>query len=74
MGDLGAGTGAVELAAAVLALHHSLAPPTAHFQTPDPNCPVQVVSGAAQPFTQPAVIKISHNPTGQAAALVVARN
>jgi len=38
MGSLFAGAGAVEIAAAALALHHQQVPPTVNFQSPAPGC------------------------------------
>jgi 3-oxoacyl-[acyl-carrier-protein] synthase II len=39
-GNLGAGGGAVELAASVLAFEHGVVPFTRNYETPDPKCPV----------------------------------
>ncbi len=44
-GNLGAGTGAVELAVSVLALQQDLIPTTLNYERPDPACPVNVVHG-----------------------------
>jgi len=70
-GHLGAGGGAVELAASVLGLGHGLVPATLNYETPDPACPVNVVAGeplAGRPGTALAVNLCS---TGQAAAVVI---
>ena len=71
-GHLGAGGGAVELAASILGLEAGLVPPTLNYETPDPDCPVQVVHGeplAGRPATAVAVNLCS---TGQAAAVAIA--
>jgi 3-oxoacyl-[acyl-carrier-protein] synthase II len=71
-GHLGAGGGAVELAASVLGLEAGLVPPTLNYETPDPACPVNVVHGeplAGRPGTALAVNVCS---MGQAAAVLVA--
>lgn len=70
-GDLGAGSGAVELAANVLALVHGRVPPTLNYETPDPECPVNVVHGSSQLVSQPTAVVLSQSSTGQAAAVVL---
>ena len=42
-GNLGAGTGAVEMAVSVLALRDGLVPHTLNYEHPDPLCPVNVI-------------------------------
>jgi nodulation protein E len=42
-------SGALEAAATLLTLQHSLIPPTANFTSLDPACNVDVVWGAARP-------------------------
>src|SRR5262249_40997745 len=44
-GDCAAGSGAVELIGSVLALVHGRVPRTLNYETPDPECPVNVVAG-----------------------------
>jgi 3-oxoacyl-[acyl-carrier-protein] synthase II len=70
-GDLGAGSGAVELAASVLALVHGRVPPTLNYDKPDPACPINVIH--ADPLTggRPAAVILNQSNTGQAAALVL---
>ncbi len=71
-GHLGAGGGAVELAASVLGLEAGLVPPTLNYETPDPLCPVNVVHGeplAGRPGTALAINVCS---MGQAAAVLIA--
>ncbi len=69
-GNLGAGSGVVELAASVLALHHGHLFPVLNYQTPDPECPVAPARssdvGAGSSF-----LKLSITPQGQAAAVLV---
>ncbi len=43
IGHLMAAAGAIELAAAILPLTHDLLPGTAHFEEPDPECPIAVI-------------------------------
>jgi len=71
-GHLGAGGGAVELVASILGLGRGLVPATLNYETPDPACPVNVVTGeplAGRPGTAIAVNLCS---TGQAAAIAIA--
>lgn len=71
-GYLGAGSGAVELLAAMLSCRHGLIPATLNYQAPDPACPVQVVSGGAHETGRRTALKLSHAATGQATALALA--
>jgi 3-oxoacyl-[acyl-carrier-protein] synthase II len=71
-GHMGAGGGAVELAASVLGLEQGLVPPTLNYEHPDPACPVNVVHGrplAGRPATAVAINLCS---TGQATAVAIA--
>ena len=69
-GHLGAGSGAVELAVSLLGLEQELIPPTLNYETPDPDCPVNVVVEPRR-MKQPTFIALNHNATGAAAAVVV---
>jgi 3-oxoacyl-[acyl-carrier-protein] synthase II len=71
-GYLGAGTGAVELAASVWGVAEGFVPPTLNYQTPDPDCPVRVIHGEPLVGAPPVAISLNHTPLGQAAAVVVA--
>ena len=70
-GNLGAGSGAVELVGSVLALNEHIVPYTRNYETPDPNCPVNVVKAEPLERGQPLALKLSQSATGQAAALVI---
>jgi 3-oxoacyl-[acyl-carrier-protein] synthase II len=69
-GNLGQGSGMVELIISLLAMSRGLVPPTLNYQTPDPECPVNVVA-QMQTTVRPAFVKLNHNATGQAAAVVI---
>jgi 3-oxoacyl-[acyl-carrier-protein] synthase II len=69
-GHLGAGGGALELIASLLAMQHGMVPITLNYETPDPACPVAVVAGSPRPLVTPYVLKICLTPIGQCAALV----
>ena len=70
-GNLGHGSGMVELVISVLAMRHGVVPPTLNYQTPDPECPVNVATELI-PTDRPAFMALNHNTTGQAAAVVIA--
>lgn len=69
-GNLGQGSGMVELVVSLLAMSKRVVPPTLNYEKPDVDCPVNVAA-VAQPTKQPAFIKLNHNATGQAAAVVI---
>jgi 3-oxoacyl-[acyl-carrier-protein] synthase II len=70
-GHLGAAGGAVQLITATLSVEHGVVPATANFSRPDPECPVQVVHGAARSRRAPAVVVVNAARTGQATAVVL---
>jgi 3-oxoacyl-[acyl-carrier-protein] synthase II len=69
-GNLGAGSGTVELIIGILALHRGLLFPTLNFSTPDPECPVTPNQENNTPSGQ-SFIKIAVNPQAQASAILV---
>jgi 3-oxoacyl-[acyl-carrier-protein] synthase II len=69
-GNLGAGGGVVELIASVLALNHGRLFRTLNYETPDPDCPIHVVSRDDQPPGD-SFISLNLTPQGQASAVVV---
>lgn len=71
MGNSGAAAGAVELAVSLLGLQHGVIPPTLNYETPDPNCPVNVTTQFT-PARSPVVLALSHKTTGQAVSLLLA--
>lgn len=71
-GNLGHGSGMVELAVSVLALGKRVVPPTLNYETPDPQCPVNVATELKW-TDRSAFVALNHNTTGQAAAVVVAQ-
>lgn len=72
-GNLGAGSGLVELAAGVLALRHGRLFPALNYETPDPDCPILVVSGDDNPPPGDCFTNLSVTPQGQASVAMVAR-
>ena len=70
-GNLGAGSGVVELVASTLALHHDKLFRTLNFATPDPECPLNVTKHCCP--AGGSFLKLSITPQAQAAAVVVRR-
>lgn len=71
-GNLGAGSGAVEAIGSVLALRHGKLFGTPSFQTPDPQCPVNLSSQAGGDPGK-SFISVNVTPQGQAAAVLIKR-
>jgi len=71
-GNLGAGTGAVEMVASVLALAHGRVPATLNYENADPDCPVRVVHGPPLPAEIGTAVLLNQATTGQAVAVVLA--
>lgn len=71
-GNLGAGSGIVELIASLLAVQHDQLFPILNYTTPDPECPVAAVcNGDVRPGA--SFINLSVTPQGQASAVIVRR-
>ncbi len=71
-GNLGAGSGMVELIASLLALQHGRLFPVLNYEEPDPGCPVAAVVDGATPAGQ-SFVNLSFTPQGQASGLLVGR-
>jgi 3-oxoacyl-[acyl-carrier-protein] synthase II len=71
-GNIGAGTGAVEMVASVLALQENLVPITLNYEQPDPLCPVNVIHGEPHRDAPPIALLLNQAPAGQAVAVVIA--
>jgi len=72
-GNLGAGSGLVELIAGVLALQHRRLFPVLNFQTPDPHCPLAVVVDPGKAEPGDSFVNLSLSPQGQASVALVSR-
>lgn len=71
-GNLGAGSGMVEIIASLMAMHNSRLFPILNYETPDPECPIAAVTdGAAEPGKN--FINLSVTPQGQASAILIRR-
>lgn len=71
-GNLGAGTGAVEMAATVLAFREGTVPYTLNYRQPDPNCPVNVIQREPARRTKPYALVLNHARIVHAIALLMA--
>lgn len=69
-GNLGAGSGVVELIASVLALKHGHLFPMLNYETPDPECPVRAVTSADIPAGS-SFLNLNVTPQGQAAVVMI---
>jgi len=71
-GNLGAGSGVVELATSLMAFGHDRLFPILNYETPDPDCPISAVAdGWSDPGT--SFINLSVTPQAQASAVLVRR-
>jgi 3-oxoacyl-[acyl-carrier-protein] synthase II len=71
-GNLGAGGGMIEAAAGVLAMHHGRLFPSLNYDTPDPECPVAMVTEKDVPAGD-SFINLNVTPQGQASAAMFRR-
>jgi 3-oxoacyl-[acyl-carrier-protein] synthase II len=69
-GNLGAGSGAVELICSLLALEHGHLFPVLNYTTPDADCPISAVTSHDVPAGD-NFVNLSCTPQGQAAAVLV---
>jgi len=69
-GNLGAGSGIVELVASVMAFGHGGLFPILNYDEPDPECPI---AGVSDPGADPgkSFVNLNVTPQGQAAAVLV---
>lgn len=70
LGNTGAACGVIELIASVLALQHRQLFPVLNYETPDPACPVEVVTSPDVPPGD-SVINLSLTPLGQASTVMI---
>jgi len=69
-GNSGAGCGTIELAGSILSLEHQMVLPTLNYETPDPECPLNVVHGEPLPIDNPVFLKTNVTRMGQASAVI----
>ena len=70
-GNFDAGSGAVELAGALLSLHNGLIPATLNYEYPDPRCRLNVTQGQAVPLTGSTALSVNRTSVGQSAATLL---
>ena len=69
MGNLGAGSGMVELIASLVSIDQGSIIPLLNYETPDAACPIQAATDSDQPGD--SFINLNITPQGQASAVVV---
>jgi 3-oxoacyl-[acyl-carrier-protein] synthase II len=72
-GNSGAGSGAMELAASLMALEADAVPATLNFQRADPQCTLNVVHGEPLKGRPTTALCVNRTSYGQSAAVVVGR-
>ena len=72
-GHMTTAAGAVEAAAAILAMHHGLIPPTINYETPDPACDLDYVPNQARPAVLKTVLSNSFGFGGINSVLIFRR-
>lgn len=72
-GHMVAASGAAEVVAAALTIHHSLVPPTINLEQPDEQCDLDYVPGRARAFAGATVLSNSFGFGGQNATLILRR-
>lgn len=73
MGNLGAGSGMVEMIASTMALQQGHLFPTLNYDQPDPDCPINVVTDGAV-AAGASFVNLNITPQGQASAVVVSKS
>jgi len=71
-GNLGAGSGTVELISSLLAMQHDRLFPVLNYETPDPECPLNVVLDTQTPPGD-SVLNLNVSPQAQASSLLIKR-
>ena len=72
VGNAAAGCGSMELAASLISLRQGIIPPTLNYQTPDPACPLNVVTGTGLKTSNRLFLKVNVTRMGQASAVIAA--
>ncbi|MDR1963398.1 MAG: beta-ketoacyl-[acyl-carrier-protein] synthase family protein [Planctomycetaceae bacterium] len=70
-GDLGSGTGAVELASVLLSFQDGQIPPTHNHHQTATDCPINVVHGKPAAFAKPFALKLNQTRMGRSFALIL---
>ncbi len=70
-GNSGSGNGLLELAGSIFGLREGIIPPTRNYETPDPDCPINIIAGSPQPTKNRVVLNLNVTRSGQASATIV---
>lgn len=70
-GESDAGAGAMELAASLLAVRHGSIPATLRYETPDPECRLNIVHGGPRPLGNRTFLTVNRTAMGQSAAAIL---
>jgi 3-oxoacyl-[acyl-carrier-protein] synthase II len=71
VGNSGAGSGLLELAASILGLSRGVIPFTLNYETPDPACDLNVVARELRPTSNKVVLNVNVTRVGQASAAIL---
>ena len=71
-GDMGPGSGAMELLVSLLAMEHDAIPPILNYTTPDPACPVNAITAKPLTGAKKIAVVLNQNREGQTIAAVIA--
>ncbi|MBI3039870.1 beta-ketoacyl-[acyl-carrier-protein] synthase II, partial [bacterium] len=73
IGHLLSAAGAVETVASLLPFVHGIIPPTLHFKTPDPECPIYCVPNNSISANPDIIMKNSYGLGGQNTSLILGK-
>lgn len=71
LGNLGPGTGAVELAASIEACRHGVLPPVLNLDNQDAECPINVVTEDGTTSDKPLALSTNFTDTGQITSIII---
>lgn len=71
LGNSGAGSGALELAASLVSLKHGAIPATLNYDRPDPSCPLNVVTREPRGTSNKLVLNVNVTRMAQASAALI---
>jgi 3-oxoacyl-[acyl-carrier-protein] synthase II len=71
LGNSGAGSGTLELAASLLSLRNGVIPATLNYEHPNPECPLNVVHGEPLKTSNKIVLNLNVTRIGQASAAII---
>jgi 3-oxoacyl-[acyl-carrier-protein] synthase II len=71
LGNSGSGSGSLELAGSLLGLREGIIPATLNYETPDPECPLNVVHGEPLGIENKVVMNLNVTRMGQASVSIM---